>query len=983
MHSAEGSGRYRVPLFIVVATLVLSASPTRASAEARVVEQTLMTASIEQPSGQAYPVQTFTAPTTTTITSYAVANDNACGGTITDGAFAHGTFPVRTAIPGGWRYSGGSYPVVAGNVYYLYEGCNNNPGFYRGTTQDSYAGGEAGGYVKTNFFLPAIFIPNAARNNPLLDWAFTICTSDDCSLMPAAPPAPTSTPPCAVDCFSNVLFLPGIEASRLYRPEPSVPGGILRLWEPGSDASAFDLAMNPDGSSIRPDIFTRDVLDNAYVPIKGNVYKSFISDMSNLVATGKINAWVPAPYDWRLTLDEILSKGTKTGDAISYLNATDSPYILQELTRLAATSKSGKVTIIAHSNGGLVAKALMQRIGAASTSALVDKVIFVAVPQVGTPQALAIMLHGYDQGLPLHSFQLYLSAATTRAIGDTMPGLYNLLPSEAYFTYVDDPVATFSSSTLPDWFAKYGDVIHSAERQHAFLTDATRIQPLLSDLVNPTTLSNPHLSQAEAVHAALDSWTPPAGVRLIQIAGWGNPATVAGIDYKRTQRKDGSQFVEGVPRFVVDGDGTVVVPSALWVSTSTGAEDYWVDLDTYSHAHPFVTVLGFSPYNHGSIFEVKPVRDLLGDMMINSAKPISDYEVLSKIAPASTALRLRFSLHSPLTLNLFDNAGRHTGISTTTGQFEENIPGTYYAEFGDVKYLFTDASSSAHIMMRGYATSTFTFQVEQLVGNTRVASTTWQDMPVSPSTSVGIDVQSDIATLSSLRIDKNGDGIADYILAPKANDIVTLPKPALTVAAVNKNILVGGAMPAFDATLSGFLDGDTASTSVSGAPLCSTTATTTGVVGTFPITCVVGTLTSSKYAFTTFVAGTLAILYRWDGFAQPINDTAHQVGQSASVFKAGSTVPVKFQLKNAAGASIQASTLPIWLAPQKGAAMSASVDETIYSDPGTSGTAYRWDSASQQYVYNWSTKGLAAGYWYRIFAKLDDGTTQSVIIGLR
>ena len=46
-------------------------------------------------------------------------------------------------------------------------------------------------------------------------------------------------------------------------------------------------------------------------------------------------------------------------------------------------------------------------------------------------------------------------------------------------------------------------------------------------------------------------------------------------------------------------------------------------------------------------------------------------------------------------------------------------------------------------------------------------------------------------------------------------------------------------------------------------------------------------------------------VYRFDGFLQPINDTAHQVGTSTSIFKAGSTVPVKLVLKDAAGNLVQ------------------------------------------------------------------------------
>jgi hypothetical protein len=101
------------------------------------------------------------------------------------------------------------------------------------------------------------------------------------------------------------------------------------------------------------------------------------------------------------------------------------------------------------------------------------------------------------------------------------------------------------------------------------------------------------------------------------------------------------------------------------------------------------------------------------------------------------------------------------------------------------------------------------------------------------------------------------------------------------------------------------------------------------------------------------------------------------------VFKGGSTIPVKFQLRKADGIIVQASTLPIWLPPQKGSVMSASIDESVYSVSAMGGTTYRYDATTQQYIYNWSTKGLAAGYWYRIYVKLEDGTIQSVVVGIK
>lgn len=128
---------------------------------------------------------------------------------------------------------------------------------------------------------------------------------------------------------------------------------------------------------------------------------------------------------------------------------------------------------------------------------------------------------------------------------------------------------------------------------------------------------------------------------------------------------------------------------------------------------------------------------------------------------------------------------------------------------------------------------------------------------------------------------------------------------------------------------------------------------------------------------------TVVVKYRFDGFLQPINDTAHQIGQDVSVFKAGSTVPVKFQLKRADGTVVRANAEPIWSIPVKGLPMNAAIDEGVYTLAPTSGLIYRWDSIDQQYIYNWSTKGLEAGYWYHISASLDDGSTYTVTVGLR
>ncbi|WP_076260308.1 OmpL47-type beta-barrel domain-containing protein [Intrasporangium flavum] len=116
-------------------------------------------------------------------------------------------------------------------------------------------------------------------------------------------------------------------------------------------------------------------------------------------------------------------------------------------------------------------------------------------------------------------------------------------------------------------------------------------------------------------------------------------------------------------------------------------------------------------------------------------------------------------------------------------------------------------------------------------------------------------------------------------------------------------------------------------------------------------------------------------------FLQPVNDTAHQTGVSTSVFNAGQTIPMKFQLRTAAGAIVQANSAPQWLTPVKGSSTGAAVNESAFTATASAGGSYSWDGT--QYQYNWKTDKAQAGYYWRVGVSLDDGQTYYVSIGLR
>lgn len=123
---------------------------------------------------------------------------------------------------------------------------------------------------------------------------------------------------------------------------------------------------------------------------------------------------------------------------------------------------------------------------------------------------------------------------------------------------------------------------------------------------------------------------------------------------------------------------------------------------------------------------------------------------------------------------------------------------------------------------------------------------------------------------------------------------------------------------------------------------------------------------------------TYRVVYGFDGFLPPLNDAP---GAAMSVFRRGSTVTVAFVLRRADGSVIAPGTAPTWLTPQRGARTRAAVNEATYAGRTTSGS--RFVLRNGRWEYTWSTRGVASDYVYRLGARLDDGTTHTIDIGVR
>ena len=192
---------------------------------------------------------------------------------------------------------------------------------------------------------------------------------------------------------------------------------------------------------------------------------------------------------------------------------------------LAENSRTGKVSIIAHSMGGLLGKELVQMLDEKGESDLVDSFIMVGSPQLGTPQAIGSLLHGDSEGI-LKGF--IVNSTSARSISKNFETTYDLLPSRTYFEKVSDPVISFSESWFQlfsidgTWYDYWGESIQNFVELQEFLSGSgvirTSVYPKNPQV--PAVLRSDLLDNADMYHSMYDSYDFPDNIHVVQIAGW-------------------------------------------------------------------------------------------------------------------------------------------------------------------------------------------------------------------------------------------------------------------------------------------------------------------------------------------------------------------------------------------------------------------------------------------------------------------------------
>ena len=700
-----------------------------------------------------------------------------------NGHLAQGGGAIRIIVTdtlsnNGTIYANGSRTSSGGSIYITANNISGS-GTYRANGGALYCssvcygvggGGRVALYYVTSSFTGGVFAKGGCSRYD--GWSFT-CGGDGTAIMKKMESV------CQADCYSNVLFLPGMMGSRLFEQSSvcEILNNEKERWTSTSDCDHKRLALDSTGKSIYP-LYTKEgkegAVDDTY---SFNIYQSFMNDLDNWKNDEHIIAdYGIVPYDWRLSLDDIVSGGKVTSNGLSYIQATSSPYIIQELRNLAANSRTGKVTIVAHSNGGLVAKALIQKLKDEHDPLYdkIDNVVFVAVPQAGTPEAVGKILHGGSIG------GFVMSAKRVRDLLNNMPSAYNLTPSRAYIGSSTPLIEFDGSAVSPELIARYGNTIDTYDELKDYLVGGDgRAVPAYDDLDSAARGNSTLLSSADGVHAILDQWTPATSTMVYEIAGWGI-YTPAGLRYEKNKKCIPADFPStpqtvGTPqpiacegyvdtfklqdKFTLNGDDTVVGASAHLISASTMTQKWWVDLGEYNK--PRTTI----DRDHKDIFEVEPLRLFIKSIITHNISPQSNITDNSATLVLN-ADYIKYELHSPLDLDIYDQTGNHTGIATSTGLIEEGIKGSSYFTLGDTKIVIVPAETLHTVKLNAYASGSFTFDLEELRGDTVVASTTYEAVPTATSTQATLVWTGTLSASTTLAVDFNGDSTMDITLKP-------------------------------------------------------------------------------------------------------------------------------------------------------------------------------------------------------------------------
>lgn len=491
----------------------------------------------------------------------------------------------------------------------------------------------------------------------------------------------------------SVLFIPGIQASRLYWRDAD--GEARQVWEPSYFGDAQYLALNEAGQSIyhieagQP-IGELRFLANLYTdPVYAGLFRR-LETYANQCGS----SFSTFGYDWRLPLDH-----------------PDTMQALKEvIDALHTAHPERQIVFVTHSMGGLIAKQYIAK----HDTAVIDGVVFIGTPHVGTPKSYASILHG--DGFDIAG-GLILSEAAARRIAAFSTAALSLFPSGRFFD---------TASTTIEYF---GELHNSPDTIRDFLLASRDDKRESQDTSIPVSVGSYLLNQVEDMHTLLDDMEFPKHMRLVSIIGTGRP-TLRGLQYRQKIEQRCGSFggscitktsVEHMPLFRTRGDGTVLTASAKYIPGTQHIINLWDKEGSEGQA-----------ISHYNMTELPNVQECIINFLKN--------QVCQLTGTDTNQVFVTIGVHSPLVANSPDEV--------TT--------------FGDASYISYPLDGEEYeSVWRGIAHGSAELTVSLGEGRQMLIP---NPIFVGTSTSIQVRVRGEGQSAQlEIAYDYEGDGMAEYV----------------------------------------------------------------------------------------------------------------------------------------------------------------------------------------------------------------------------
>lgn len=504
-----------------------------------------------------------------------------------------------------------------------------------------------------------------------------------------------------------VIIIPGIMGSYLNKEDGTEVWPNLTKAFLTKDSYLDDLILDNFGNAdIENNIVTNDIFRT--VGLFGNNTIFFDGLISKLESDGYEEGkdLFVFPYDWRLDVDDNVS-GTEYSQVQS---------LKSKINEILVNTKSNKIDIIAHSMGGLLAKYYIEHVGTDN----VDKFIDIATPHLGAPKAEKVLVYGDNMNIKFGPLGLNLDEI--KKISQNFPSAYNLLPSKMYFDS--------SNSDYSYYIYDIGDVDAdgvvgrlSFEDSQNFLRNTGRNESLIQN--------------AELVHEDLDRFDPSDyGVDSYNIVGCGTP-TIGKIFANKKQFNGDYKYALKY----ISGDGTVPMRSA--------------------EALPTDNVFYVTRVEHATMPSQNDISDLVVSILNGG-----EYIVGSGIGTDTGSCALPdgkiVSIHSPITLDIYDDSGRHTGYNED-GDIEYGIEDVTYDIVDGNKFAFIPNNIDYTIRFGATGTGIAGIDIQDYSGGMIVKSESFNNVPIDNLNTKGEVIISNGG--SKVVLDRNGDG-NNEVLSP-------------------------------------------------------------------------------------------------------------------------------------------------------------------------------------------------------------------------